>query len=156
MDLQINSTDNREWRSEGVNLSDISKIYPKRTIWSGARRGFISGFKVFEDYFDYLCKDGMQGYKIALLSPYETPGIFDNYIFLPNSREIVLSVTPQYIKPTKNIETYDPQLRNCFFDYERYLRFFNKYNQRNCEFECLTNYTITKCGCSTFYMPSKY
>lgn len=155
MNLAVNSSEIREWNTEG-DLSGISKHYPKRTIWSGAKRGYINCLEIHTDDFDYLCQEGMQGHKIALLSPEEVPAMIDNFIFLPNEREVVLSVTPQYIVPSKNIEKYEPELRNCFFDYERYLRFFHKYNQRNCEFECLTNFTISKCGCTIFYMPSGF
>lgn len=43
--------------------------------------------------------------------------------------------------------------RQCYFQDERYLRYFKVYTQSNCELECLTNYTLHKCGCVKFYMP---
>lgn len=151
----MNSSEIRAWNVE-ADLSKIAKHYPKRTIWSGAKRGYINCLQYHTSDFDYLCQEGMQGHKIVLVSPDETPAIFDNFIYLDRKKEIVLSVTPQYIMPSKNIEKYDPAIRNCFFDNERYLRFFNKYNQKNCELECLTNFTITKCECTVFYMPSSF
>lgn len=43
--------------------------------------------------------------------------------------------------------------RKCYFQDEGHLRFFKSYTQVNCELECLTNHTLTKCGCVKFYMP---
>lgn len=45
--------------------------------------------------------------------------------------------------------------RQCFFNNERYLRFFKLYTQANCELECLTNHTLKECSCVKFSMPSK-
>lgn len=60
-----------------------------------------------------------------------------------------------------NIETSDNKFRfsnhyyrrQCFFNSERYLRFFKHYTQHNCELECLANYTMKTCGCVKFSMP---
>lgn len=43
--------------------------------------------------------------------------------------------------------------RQCFFNEERYLQFFKVYTQQNCELECLTNFTLSQCGCVKFSMP---
>lgn len=43
--------------------------------------------------------------------------------------------------------------RQCYFQKEKYLRYFRSYTQSNCELECLTNYTLKSCGCVKFYMP---
>jgi hypothetical protein len=44
--------------------------------------------------------------------------------------------------------------RKCFYQNENQLRFFKVYSQSNCEWECLTNFTMKACGCVMFYMPS--
>lgn len=51
-----------------------------------------------------------------------------------------------------NFETFHSS-RQCYFEHERYLRYFKVYTQANCELECLTNYTMFKCNCVTFTMP---
>lgn len=43
--------------------------------------------------------------------------------------------------------------RQCFFNDERYLRYFKVYTQQNCELECLANFTLATCGCVKFSMP---
>lgn len=54
--------------------------------------------------------------------------------------------------PQINFKNY--QRRQCFFEKERILKFFNVYTQPNCELECLANYTVDLCGCAKFSMPS--
>lgn len=44
--------------------------------------------------------------------------------------------------------------RNCYFENERYLRYFRAYNQFNCELECWANVSLKYCGCVKFSMPS--
>lgn len=43
--------------------------------------------------------------------------------------------------------------RQCYFSDEKQLQFFNDYTKENCDFECLTNYTLHECGCVRFSMP---
>lgn len=63
---------------------------------------------------------------------------------------------PNMLRTNNALRTYDPIGRQCYYEEERYLRFFRVYTQRNCEMECITNYTVTKCGCSAFYLPSEW
>lgn len=43
--------------------------------------------------------------------------------------------------------------RQCFFNSERTLHYLKTYTQRNCQLECLANFTLAKCGCVKFSMP---
>lgn len=43
--------------------------------------------------------------------------------------------------------------RGCFFDAERYLKYFQIYTESNCWLECLTNRTLFLCQCVFYYMP---
>ena len=63
-------------------------------------------------------------------------------------------VQPRIMTTSDGLRSYNPQIRQCYFQGERYLRFFQVYTQRNCEVECLTNFTFTECGCVGLYMPS--
>lgn len=43
--------------------------------------------------------------------------------------------------------------RSCYYDAERYLKLFKVYSEKNCVFECMTNYTLRECGCNSFHFP---
>ena len=51
------------------------------------------------------------------------------------------------------LRSFSPKLRNCYFDGEKVLKYFNTYTKALCEFECNTNHTLKECGCVVFSMP---
>ncbi|XP_055840557.1 pickpocket protein 28-like [Episyrphus balteatus] len=54
---------------------------------------------------------------------------------------------------SERLRHYTPERRQCYYQYERNLRYFTKYTQANCELECLANQTLAECGCVHFSMP---
>lgn len=46
---------------------------------------------------------------------------------------------------------FDIEKRHCLFQGEKKLRFFKIYSKKNCEVECLSNYTKKMCDCVPFY-----
>jgi acid-sensing ion channel, other len=52
-----------------------------------------------------------------------------------------------------SLRSFKPQLRNCYFEGEKVLKYFKTYTKALCEFECNANYTLEKCGCVKFSMP---
>ncbi|XP_039453726.1 pickpocket protein 28-like [Culex pipiens pallens] len=94
-----------------------------------------------------------QGFKVVLHSPDEYPIPFAKYVLLSLDRDINIAIRPQILTTSKELASYSPARRQCYFSHERTLKFFRVYNQNNCELECLTNYTLAKCGCVKFSMP---
>ncbi|XP_037826366.1 pickpocket protein 28-like [Lucilia sericata] len=127
--------------------------YPKRSIMSSVRNGFYALLGAYEDDNDYVCNRFKQGFKVFLNSPDSVPVTTGNYILVPNSHEVMVTVLPQYITSLDNLLQFGPEKRQCYFNSERNLYFFKFYTQNNCQTECLTNYTIAKCGCAKFWMP---
>lgn len=106
---------------------------------------------------DYLCSGGFDGFSITIHLPNELPTIGKNtyYISAYTQNEGSFWVAPNLIATSPALRDYDPHVRQCFFDSERKLRFYRQYTQLNCESECLANYTLDKCACAHFAMPSK-
>jgi acid-sensing ion channel, other len=77
----------------------------------------------------------------------------NDFIELKFGNDIEVEVTPEIIKTDRSLAKLDPELRECYFDNERSLRFFRTYTQKNCEIECFTNYTIQRCGCVALDQP---
>lgn len=94
--------------------------------------------------------------QIIIHTPVEVPTTINGYIRIPSNQETVIMLKPNMLRTNNALRTYDPIGRQCYYEEERYLRFFRVYTQRNCEMECITNYTVTKCGCSAFYLPSEW
>jgi acid-sensing ion channel, other len=66
---------------------------------------------------------------------------------------INIEVTPEIIISDDDLKKLDAVDRECYFDGERKLKFFKIYTQKNCEIECLTNFTNNQCICSRLYQP---
>uniref|UniRef100_A0A182PJH0 Pickpocket n=1 Tax=Anopheles epiroticus TaxID=199890 RepID=A0A182PJH0_9DIPT len=102
---------------------------------------------------DYMCTGFSQGYKLLIHSSDEYPQVSVRNMRIPFSHEISIALRPQMIVTSQSATDYSWEKRQCFFDHERYLRFFRLYNQDNCELECLSNVTEALCGCVRFSMP---
>lgn len=110
------------------------------------------------------------------------PQLSKHYLHMPMKRDVLISVNPQVIKTDEDLKVYPPDVyvqqkiifflqisifyffhsfffiittfrRQCYFSEEKTLQFFKEYTKPNCDFECLTNYTLKKCDCVRFSMP---
>ena len=79
----------------------------------------------------------------------------ERFIRLQLDQEIIITAKPNMVVTDEGLHRYSPSSRQCYFQSERHLAYFKVYTQRNCEIECLTNYTFKKCQCAAVYMPSK-
>lgn len=143
-----------EWSAEkGYAPKSSLNTYPERVQVAGARAGLNIIIPMNMDDKDYMCRGPSQGFKVQLHAPGEIPRLSQQYFRLSLDQEIVLSVKPNMITTSRVLKSYEISRRMCYFQNERYLRFFKIYTQQNCELECLTNYTLAKCGCVKFSMP---
>jgi acid-sensing ion channel, other len=101
-----------------------------------------------------MCKGSIEGFKVYLHLPNEAPQISKQFYLLPYHQSVQIKITPQMIKMTPELRAFSVEKRQCYFNDERYLRFFRYYTQNNCEVECEVNLTVSRCGCLRFHMPS--
>lgn len=128
------------------------ETYPYRVYSPGQWEGLMVLLRLHEPDLDVLCRGSMQGFKMILHPPSELPQVSDGFR-IPNKQEFFVAIRPSMIKTSEGLRDYDPNRRQCFFNSERYLRFFKVYSQRSCELECLSNFTKAECGCVKFSMP---
>ncbi|XP_061399071.1 pickpocket protein 28-like [Musca vetustissima] len=132
--------------------SDIN-TYPVRVLSSGSAAGFQITLQTFTNETDYTCNGPTQGFKIMLNSPDDVPSVVKHFVRVSMDREILVAVKPKMITTSANIEAYHPEKRRCYLNKDRQLKFYKIYTQRNCERECVTNFTYSECGCVKFSMP---
>ncbi|XP_049542464.1 pickpocket protein 28-like [Anopheles darlingi] len=128
-------------------------VVPVYSRGSGIGTGLILHLKQSLSDIDYMCTGFAQGYKLILHDSKEYPQASKRNIRIPLGHEINIALKPQIIETTESASSYGWKKRQCFFDYERQLRFFQHYTQDNCELECLTNKTLLLCECVRFSMP---
>lgn len=136
-----------------MDLSDLSeRSYPYRVFGSGFRNGLNFVLSMVWDKAQQYCSRYAQGFRLSLHVSGELP---HSFIHIPVEQEIYVSVKPTVIVTTNRLRGYPSARRGCFFQSERHLKFFQSYAQRNCELECLSNFTKDACKCVPFWMPSK-
>lgn len=150
------------WSLEnGYNNSINNKRYPKqdypiRVFNVKESSTFIVSIRMHEKDFEYSCRSMIPGVKIFLHTPGDTLPSGRHSFRIPLSEEVQISIQAKLTTTSEKLRTYTPDQRQCFFNSERKLSFFKTYTQRNCELECLSNYTELSCGCVRFSMPSKF
>lgn len=145
------------WRNDhGYDVPKNGKPYPHRVYGTGLQFSLILILRLNISDIDYLCGGPIQGFKIVFHSPSENQSVMKKYFFLSPGKSSFYRIEPKMVLTTDAARTdYSPDERRCFLQTERKLRFYKYYTQRNCEVECLTNFTLTQCGCVPFYMARK-
>lgn len=134
------------------NLS-LHNSYPKRVCNVGRSSGLEITFHLNTSDLDYVCQGFDQGFKIMLHTPGDYPQISTHDIIIPLNTDVTIALRPNMIVTSNGLKFYKSEKRQCFYNYERKLKFFKIYSQSNCEYECLTNFTLPACGCVKFSMP---
>lgn len=85
--------------------------------------------------------------------PGDIPQMSQAFLRVPFGQDVTIYISAKVLITDDSLKDYEPNIRQCYFENERYLRFFKFYSYMNCELECLTNHTLATCGCVRFSMP---
>ncbi|XP_059047782.1 pickpocket protein 28-like [Achroia grisella] len=146
------STPSKGW-SLDTGYSKDRLPYPRRGVNSGSVYDLTVILQMPKEDPDETCNGGIKGSKIFVQHPADHPqSSLYYYASLPGQ---VSSVALKFsmMSTSKSLENYSPEVRQCYFQNERHLRYFKIYTSRNCRLECQANYTLEKCGCVWFHMP---
>ncbi|XP_062698804.1 pickpocket protein 28-like [Aedes albopictus] len=141
------------WSPEGgYTTMDSRGRIPFRGLGVGRYTAFnlvLTGHK--NDLSDTCDDSRPRGHRVVLHSPADYPQMI-NSVVIPFEHVTQLAVKPLVVRTSPELRRYLPEKRKCFFGDERYLKYFLIYTQNNCEIECLSNYTLDRCGCVKFNM----
>ncbi|RZC33873.1 ASC domain containing protein [Asbolus verrucosus] len=153
----VNLSMSSGWSIEGGYRKNVGvSVYPFRAFLSGAKHGLNLKIFTSNENLDYACKGPVQGHRVLLHAPMTLPRPGQNYFRIPLDQNIIASVQPVVITTSKAIAKYHIKRRGCYFQEERYLKYFKNYTSTSCKMECLTNYTLLLCGCVNFFMPREH
>lgn len=93
--------------------------------------------------------------QVYLHSPDIISGPASHQLALPLNVSMLLLARPTLMHISEGLRDYSPTRRMCFFGSDRPLRYFKRYTQESCFFECFLNLTLEKCGCNPFIAPRK-
>ncbi|XP_055858324.1 pickpocket protein 28-like [Episyrphus balteatus] len=161
-----------EWELEkGYTLEAGENAFPARVLGSGNKESLFLWLTDKKVDDDLLCRGPVQGFKVILHTPGELPQVSKTFMKIPFDQAVSVSIKPKIVTISEGLRHYDPNRfdrifsaksltnffvflrRKCYYQNERYLRYFKLYTQANCEHECLSNHTRAQCGCVKFSMP---
>lgn len=131
------------------------ETYPRRALLSGSANALKVNMNVDMDDLDYACTS-FQGFQVVLHQAIRYPTVQQHYFRVPLGKSVIVAVSPSQIVTSVKVKQYSTSKRKCLFQSEVSLKYFKHYTQDNCKLECLTDYTLQKCGCVAFFMPRKY
>ncbi|XP_069695435.1 pickpocket protein 28-like isoform X2 [Periplaneta americana] len=150
----LNHNETLDWDLEtGYRDINAKTTFPRRALTSGARSGLSMFLLIMDIEQDPICSFPIDGVKVLLHNPTDYPIVVEQHFRVPLDRDVVVGIKPRVMTTSESLRSYEPERRRCYFSSERQLRHFSIYTQQNCEMECLTNYTVSECGCAAYYMP---
>lgn len=143
---------NWEW-DNGYLSESTENEYPLRVTHSGNRLEMT----LFEHNQGHLslCGDNDEEFLVILSAPGDT-SYYRSQFRVPMSTNSFLEMEPKMTITSEALRSYTPRQRECFFNSERRLAFFKTFSDKNCIYECVSNYTAMVCGCVPFNMPRMY
>lgn len=133
-------TPEKGYRDENVN-------YPLRA--TRADYNFLLKFN--EIYKDNVCRT--KNSKVFIHKPNEIVTPFHDYNLVFQEEFIEYELTQTSHRTDQALKSFSPEIQKCFFEGEKKLKFFKTYTKALCEWECVANQTLKKCGCAKFSMP---
>ncbi|XP_055382437.1 pickpocket protein 28-like [Condylostylus longicornis] len=146
---------NITWNPEDGYLSIDSNAtkYPRNVLSAGFEVGLTIDLVGLKKDLDSYCGGVIPGFTMMLSSPDELPNSQGNFVRIPFNQNTLVAIKPNMKSATSSLRNYSPHKRQCYYSDERNLRFFKVYTQKNCELECIANYTLNMCNCVSFYLP---
>ncbi|XP_055613090.1 pickpocket protein 28-like [Uranotaenia lowii] len=143
-----------EWFRESGYLSGSDLYaYPERPLGKGMKFGLEISLVSYLFGDNFFCNGPRDGFRVLVHPPDEVPTL-DHFSHRVAMRDTMsLTIKPHITETSPSLRYQAHEDRQCFFENERYLRFFKIYNQHNCITECLVNFTYSLCGCVKFSMP---
>lgn len=91
--------------------------------------------------------------KVIIHPSNEMPTVFHDFDWIDIHHRLALRLTATTTRANEGLRKYSPEQRRCYFENERKLEFFKIYTKTHCNLECLTAFTLKKCGCVHFAYP---
>ncbi|XP_055840678.1 pickpocket protein 28-like [Episyrphus balteatus] len=135
MGFDLDNVVDVDWNLEnGYKKDSKSWVFPNRVMGAGDRESLIVSFLDKKVDQQPLCRNSVGGFKVILHTPGEDPQVSKNFIQLPLDQSVTLTIRPN-IMTSRDLRHYSLERRQCYYQNERYLRYFKVYTQANCELE---------------------
>lgn len=138
--------DKSDWDLDDGYFSKRPETYPRRVQGSGKHSGLL--FLITQKQVPGV----LEGFQISLHLPCEAADLSRQLFLLPFNKIATLQLTPE-LRVTESLRNYDSEVRQCYFQEEKKLKFFKLYTKSNCNYECSINHIREFCKCVPDHLP---
>ncbi|KAL5234974.1 hypothetical protein ACI65C_002384 [Semiaphis heraclei] len=140
------------WKPDTGYRSDalISHL-PLRTFGDGDYHSATMKLELHSEDMNKECAHGLDVFYILIHSPAEWPDRSHPTLLASVNMISTISIQPFVLTTAEDLIPWDPQIRHCYFQNERKLKFFKVYTKNNCILECRSFNILAQCGCVPFY-----
>lgn len=154
------ATDFRPFEIDGSgsdwNVEDgyeCNQSEPLKAFKSNPMEGLVLNLIQYAKSGSESCPYDNSRLKFVVHSPGEFPTGTQNSFSVPYGHDLNVVIQPVMMTTTHDLLGYSTDVRQCYFNKERSLKFFKFYTEENCENECSTNFTRLACRCAKLSMP---
>ncbi|XP_029731018.2 sodium channel protein Nach-like [Aedes albopictus] len=135
-----------------LSFEDSYYSYPKRFILGMGGQFLDIEIKYLKKDFENI-EDRHQFFSIILHLPNEYPQKISGFHAIPAGQGFVLHLSPQMMTTSEELRGYPPHKRQCYYQDERKLNYFEHYTEANCKLEWYNNHS-EQCNCTMFPVPN--
>ncbi|CAH0397120.1 unnamed protein product [Chilo suppressalis] len=129
-------------------------IKPYRVMVSGENYGLSVELYLNISEHQHACDGNSLGFTVLIKSP--TNHVYTSTVLrLPMDRMTTIEVSPVTYKTDAALRTLNPEQRQCFFQNERQLEYYQFYTGSNCKHDLFVTESKRICNCTLFNWPRK-
>ncbi|CAH0591603.1 unnamed protein product [Chrysodeixis includens] len=128
---------------------------PLRVMASGESNGLGVELFLNNSEHQFACEGNSLGFTILIASP--TDHVYTSTVLrLPMDRMTTIEVTPLTYKTDSSLRALSPYKRQCFFQNEKRLQYYEFYTDSNCKHDLWVQEARNKCSCVLFHWPRQF
>ncbi|CAH2055754.1 unnamed protein product, partial [Iphiclides podalirius] len=129
-------------------------MMPLRVVASGEVHGLGVELYLNASEHQFGCDGNNMGFTVLISSP--TDHVYTSTVLrLPMNKMTTIEVSPITYKTDSALRALPPYLRQCYFQDERKLEYFEMYSDSNCKHDLWIREVKEKCNCVLFNWPTK-
>ena len=137
-------------------MQDISGSVEKKTV--AASEGINNGLSVVLDLHSNLesfgsIENDFRAFRVYIGQPTEFPAFQKRSLIIEPGHEHFIDLTSEVFSSSDGIKHLDPLKRNCYFNSEGDLEYYEEYTYINCKLECGIKEAQKLTECIPWYLP---
>jgi amiloride-sensitive sodium channel len=142
-----------KWTLTDGYKTSRNHVLPMRSYIDSIGGNLLANVSITKHNIMHYCDSLGFGYRFIFHLPNEIPTFFHQFNFIDLYYSKRFTISAKSHRMSQELRKFSANVRECYFEDERKLKFFKSYTKTLCEYECVTNYTLKACGCVKFNMP---